>query len=154
MSPEDEQFNSDARDEFVPAVVARSTEEAEEYRELLNDHDIPAVVGEIEVDDPDEEHRLARGRGMGRGVPVLVPEAMLDEASEIIADREDDDEFRTDEEEVEEEDDEEFGYPEEIDTELDDELEDEEEEELLLDDEEDDEDVFPYDDGDEDDEEL
>ena len=43
--------------EFVPAVFARSTSEAEEYRELLNDHDIPAIV---EVDEEDLPPRVAR----------------------------------------------------------------------------------------------
>ena len=85
-------YESEAED-FVPAVVARSHEEAEEYRELLNDHDIPAI---LQTDEEEPPGKAARARppgvqGISRGVAVLVPEAMLDEASEIIADREYDD---------------------------------------------------------------
>ena len=89
--------------EFVPAVFARSVEEAEQYCDLLDDHDIPAIVGDEEV----EGAKNKRTGRMSRGVPVLVPEALLDEASEIIADRENVDEFEVDEEEAEEEEEEE-----------------------------------------------
>lgn len=85
--------------DFVPAVLARSTEEAEAYRALLDDHDIPAIVAtDDELGEPaDAQQRVARKGGMTQGVPVMVPEVLLDEASEIIADREDDEEFRVDE---------------------------------------------------------
>lgn len=86
-------------EEFVPAVVARSETEAEEYAELLSDHDIPAVVGD-EEDVPKEN---SAARRISRGVPVLVPEALLDEASEVIADREDLTPFSEDEEDEDEE---------------------------------------------------
>ena len=122
-SKEDEFEPADAEEysDFVPAVFARNMEEAEEYRELLNEHDIPAMVG-----SQDEEENAPR-RGMTRGVPVLVPEVLLDEASEIIADLEEEqDEFDEDEEETEEE--------EEI------EDEEEEEDEDIFDDEEEEED--------------
>ena len=82
MSQQDDEFESaegSSRD-FVPAVFARSVEEAERYQELLDDHDIPALIGE-------------NSGGMARGVPVMVPEVYLDEASEIIADREELEEF-------------------------------------------------------------
>ena len=47
MAREEEEFDPTAdQGDFVPAVYARTIEAAEEYRELLNDHDIPAVVGE------------------------------------------------------------------------------------------------------------
>jgi hypothetical protein len=99
----------DDGEEYVPAVFARSDEEAEEFCELLNDHDIPAMIGtEIEESPP------AGKQAMTRGVPVMVPDSMLDEASEIIADREDDEEFLIDEEgeelEEDEEEEEEFGF--------------------------------------------
>ena len=55
------------------------------------------------------EHRAASRRGMTHGVPVLVPESLLDEASEIIADREGFGEFEDEEETDEEEDEEDFG---------------------------------------------
>ena len=93
--------------EFVPAVFARNAEDAEEYRELLEDHDIPAIIG---VDDEEEKEsvgRAGRRRGLSHGVPVLVPEALLDEASEIIADREENDDFVENDEEDEDDDEEE-----------------------------------------------
>lgn len=107
MSAEDEEFTiPEPSEEFVPAVFARSREQAEMYCELLNDHDIPATVGE--VDDPDAAGGT-RGRSMARGVPVLVPEVLLDEAGEVIAEREDaEGEFEMGEDELEDEDDDEF----------------------------------------------
>lgn len=86
-------------DEMVPALYARSLDEAEEFQQLLEDHGIEAVVGT--EDEPSD----ASGR-MGRGVPVLVPDALLDEASEIIADHDDTDEFEEDDELLDEEDEE------------------------------------------------
>ena len=106
--------HSEEASEFVPAVLARTVEEAGKYRDLLDDHDIPAILGtDEELDEmTDEDRRLARNRGMTHGVPVLVPESLLDEASEIISDREasgalagDEDEF----DDEDEEEDEEFG---------------------------------------------
>ena len=108
MSAEDDEFKPpDASEEFVPAVFARSPEQAEMYCELLNDHDIPALVGDAE--DAEDTPRSQRGRSMARGVPVLVPEALLDEAGEVIAEREDaEEEFELGDEELDEEDDDEF----------------------------------------------
>ncbi|MFA6134656.1 MAG: hypothetical protein WC869_11640 [Phycisphaerae bacterium] len=136
--------------DFVPAVFARSAEDAEIYRELLDDHDIPAIVGDPE-EDGSADGRKGRA-GMTHGVPVLVPEALLDEASEIIADREDSDEFVAEEDELEEEDEEEdekLGLGEEVeledpfaddeDEDEDDDEEDEDEEDLLDEEDEDDE---------------
>lgn len=89
MAPEEEDLQSpDETDEFVPAVFSRSRDEAELFRELLNDHDIPAIIGTEENVDDDR-----RGSEMTHGVPVLVPDVLLDEASEIIADRDDSEEF-------------------------------------------------------------
>lgn len=97
-------------DGFVPALFARDIEEAEQYRELLSDHDIPARAGpDDELADPDAddaEHRLAGRRGITHGVPVLVPEALLDEASEIIADREEFAEFDEEDDDLDEDEDE------------------------------------------------
>lgn len=95
MASREDEFEPAGAEEysdFVPAVFARNVDEAEEYRELLNDHDIPAMVGNL-----DDDENTPR-RGMTRGVPVLVPEVLLDEASEIIAELEEEDEF--DEEDV------------------------------------------------------
>lgn len=122
--PDDEDAIEPGGDEMVPVVFARSEDEAEVYIELLNDHDIPAVAG----DDPDAEGESPR-RGLTRGVPVLVPEALLDEAGEVVADREDTEDFRPpdlsdDEEDAEEDEDETLGLAGEIqppDTEIDEE---------------------------------
>ena len=115
MPADEEPFDSESfdKDDYVPAFFAKNLQEAEEYCELLSDHEIPARAGLDEelLADADPDHRAASRRGITHGVPVLVPESLLDEASEVIADREDLDEFEDDEEdeEEEEEDDEEFG---------------------------------------------
>mgnify|MGYP006294369333 CR=1 FL=1 len=122
MAPDDEDIQDVEHEEnveFVTSIVARSPAEAEEYCELLQDHDIPTVIGA-----PDEDEQLAdggtRGKQITHGVPVLVPETLLDEASEIIADREDaadkllvDDE---DEEFEDEDDEDEYGFSEALET--------------------------------------
>jgi hypothetical protein len=106
---EGESFEVEAGD-FVPAFFARDLEEAEEYCELLSDHDIPARAGvDAELAQGDSEQRVARRRGMTHGVPVLVPETLLDEASEVIADREDLADFSEDELEEDEDEDDEVG---------------------------------------------
>ena len=90
---------------FVPACFARNMDEAEDYCGLLSDHDIPARAGVDEdlLDERDPEHEVASKRGMTHGVPVLVPETLLDEASEVIADRDDFVDFDDDEEDDDEE---------------------------------------------------
>ncbi|NBB95475.1 MAG: hypothetical protein GVY16_07005 [Planctomycetes bacterium] len=93
---QDDSIDFEKGDEFVPVVSARDDDEAEEYRQLLEDHEIEATVGYDGLDDRDEID--VEDRSMSRGIPVLVPESLLDEASEIIADREDDEEFAVDEE--------------------------------------------------------
>ena len=97
-----------AEDDFVPVFFARDRSEADLYCELLSDHDIPARTGEddVAIGEMDVEHLLASQRGMTHGVPVVVPETLLDEASEVIADREDFTEFDEDEGAVVEDDDE------------------------------------------------
>ncbi len=138
--------------EMVTVIVARSEDEAEEYVELLSDHDIPAVVGtDGELDEDAPKPR----RGLTRGVPVLVPEVLLDEASEVIADREsveglpvgDEDE----DEEDEDEDEDELPFTGELrpdaEEEILDEEEDDEEDVFAVDDEDDDLDAFDDEDG-------
>jgi len=131
----------DKSQDFVPAVFAKDAQEAETFSELLKDHDIPAICGHGDTKDP-AKGPVAAVAGMTHGVPVLVPEELLDEASEVIADRENTPEFcldDDDEEDEEEEDD--LDYQEELDPELPDEFEDEDEDTLLddqdLDEEED-----------------
>lgn len=140
MAPDDESDldRYDGVSEFVPAVMARSMEEAEQYRDLLDDHDIPAVLGtdeDLDQLDMEEEDRLqARRRGMTHGVPVLVPESLLDEASEVISDRQAFDGFDEDDDEYDDEDDDDGLSPGELD------LEDEDDDLILDDDEEEDDD--------------
>ena len=99
---------------FVPVVVAHSADEAEQYCELLSDHDIPAMIGDDGLAaDADNETCPNPKSCISRGVSVMVPEALLDEASEIIADREDLDEFRIDDDDDENDDDEDFELEEE-----------------------------------------
>jgi hypothetical protein len=134
----------DEKEEFIPAVYARNEDDAEKYCALLEDHDIPVMVGR-----ETEEDSGARSSSISRSVPILVPEAFLDEASEIIADSEDTQGFLDDDEEFEDEDDddEEFDFADNIDD--DDDLEDEEKEGFMgFDDDDDD---VDFDDLDEDD---
>lgn len=91
--------------DFVPAVFARSLEEAEDYRQLLDDHDIPAIIGD-EGPSADAEGKPAPRAGFSHGLPVLVPEALLDEAGEVIAERDETDAFGLVEDDDEEEDEE------------------------------------------------
>ncbi len=155
MPAEEEPFDSESfdKDDYVAAFFAKNIVEAEEYCELLSDHDIPAragLDGEL-LADVDPEHRAASRRGMTHGVPVLVPESLLDEASEVIADREDFDEFEDDEEDEEEEEEDEdgFGIGEVAEADLLGGVEEEEEEE----EEDDEEPIFGNDDDDEEDDE-
>lgn len=133
MPAEDESLEPDAfaDGDYVPAFFARNIAEAEEYCELLNDHEIPARAGLDEelLVDADPEHRAASRRGMTHGVPVLVPERLLDEASEVIADREDLGDFEDDEEQSDEsdDDDESFGLGEVVGDILEDEEDDDDE---------------------------
>ncbi|MFP4106998.1 MAG: hypothetical protein ACLFVU_13035 [Phycisphaerae bacterium] len=100
-------YHDDA--DFVPVVMARSEDEAEKYQEVLEDHEIPTLLsddGDVEA----EEAPFVSRPGITRGVSVMVPETMLDEASEIIADMDSSDAFAPAEEELDEEEDEyEFG---------------------------------------------
>lgn len=97
VSMDDDWISPDDEGEMmVPAVLARSMAEAEVYCELLGDHDIPAVIGDgvCDVDDVDVgDDVVHRTGGMTHGVPVLVPEVLLDDAGEIISRRDDLDEF-------------------------------------------------------------
>lgn len=105
--------------DFVPVVFVRSPDEAERFRQLLDDHDIPALVAtdnEI-ADGEDSASRLRPLAGTTQGTAVLVPGVLLDDASQVIADFEDaerfqaaDDEFDEDEDDEEDE----FGLIEEI----------------------------------------
>ena len=116
-------------EDYVPVVFAHSKEEAEAYGELLNDHDVPAIIGDENDFEVSGEGKSTRLKGMTHGVPVLVPEAMLDEAGQIIATQEELDDFDAEEQEDEHEDEEGFGF-----SELDPDYDEEEEEPLGEDD--------------------
>lgn len=163
MVSKDLKMNTPAID-YVAAVLARSPEEAELYRRLLQNYDIPAVLGELPGRGRLETGRSQHHDSASKNVPVLVPEPLLDEASQIIAGGED--ELRSfkqdqeeedmellgvagDDDEVLEEDDEEI---EELEEEEDEEEEDEEDADEDDDEFEDDEDEFDDFDDDEDDE--
>lgn len=62
---------------MVAAMFAGTLNEAERCCELLREHGIPAMVGD-EADGP---------RSRAVGIPLLVPEPMLDNAAEILAAR-------------------------------------------------------------------
>ena len=124
MAAEEDAFEEiEGEEQYVPVVFARDGDEAEEYRQLLEDHDIPVIAGH---EDEDEEDPSPASQSLsGRGVPILVPEPLLDEASEIIADMEGTDEFVLAEEDLDDDEDEEeeFGLVEEMGSDLDDDLE-------------------------------
>jgi hypothetical protein len=77
--------------DYVPVVVAHDEEEAERYVQLLQDHDIPAMLGTEEdllvamaADEDDDDDG-----GLSDGSVVLVPSDHYDEASEFIAELDD-----------------------------------------------------------------
>jgi hypothetical protein len=108
MAWEEEEIDASSDDQYVPAVFARSEDEAEELRQLLEDHGIEAVLGDEDDSSPPSADPDTTHGAITHGVAVLVPEMYLDEASEIIADREDADEFESDAEAEEDEEDDEF----------------------------------------------
>ncbi len=102
MAPDDDTFDpTEEHGEFVPAIFARSVGEAEAYCELLDDHDIPAIVGNDKDREEDSSNGTKPETLTTRGVPVLVPAVMLHEASEIVADREEVGEFEIETDEAE-----------------------------------------------------
>jgi hypothetical protein len=95
MEYEPDQLQSDTEEfqeeDFVEVFRAASTDEAEKTRLLLEDHDIPSIIGE-----PDEEQVgpiASAAASLDGNVAVRVPELYLEEAEEIIADSEDVAEF-------------------------------------------------------------
>ena len=90
--------------ELRPVAYARSLQEAEHYRQLLEDHDIAAVVDEDYSPAKPPPEPVPVG-----AVAVLVPESMLEHAREVIDEFEDLDVLLAEEEEEQE--DENDGYP-------------------------------------------
>jgi hypothetical protein len=73
------QPQKDYHSDMVPAAYARDASEAEYYRSLLENFEIPVEVAEEKLSSKpgDKDH----------GVPVLVPEEHLAEAQDIIEQR-------------------------------------------------------------------
>jgi hypothetical protein len=108
--------------DFVPVVFAEGREKAEQLRAVLETHHIPTL---IDPPDPDGLDVVSSGTG----VPLLVPSDMFDEATEILAVQDDEDE-----EDMEEDfdDEDELDDPDEEDE---DEYDDEEDEDFFYEDE-------------------
>ncbi len=104
MPSDNDKSESSFREELVPAVFARSAGEAEQYRQLLEDHDIEAIIGGEGFDACINVGAVRGNRA--HGLPVLVPETCLDEAGEVIANRENLDEFDLNDKDDEEDEDE------------------------------------------------
>jgi len=129
--------------QFVPVVFADSPMEAERYRSLLEDRDIPAVLQETRPTSDQSGLSIW-------DVPVLVPDELLNDASEIISSSiapddddgngyDDEDDYLEQEEEqddLDEDEDDDYG--------LDEDFDDDED----ADDYEDDEDLFDQDESD------
>lgn len=125
--------NSEDPQEFVTVLFARNLAEAEFYKALLEDQEIPVLI--------EDENTEAMGLpDIARGVPVMVPEEQLELAQDIIEQRaalDDDieDNGKDEEDEDEDEEEDEFEDMEELDLEeaeeeeFDDEEEEDEEEE-------------------------
>jgi len=119
--------NSEDHQEFVTVLFARNLAEAEFYKALLEDQEIPVLI--------EDENTEAMGLpDMARGVPVMVPEEQLELAQDIIEQRtalDDDIEDNGEDEEDEDEEEDEFEDMEELDLEEaeEEEFDDEEEEE-------------------------
>ncbi len=137
---------------FVAVIYARNLTEAEFYKGLLDSNDIPAII-----EDAASEVIGMPESIVGKGVPVLVPDEMLDEASEVLAEHgeteeddqleefEDNDQFEG--EEIEDVDDEidEFDDDDDLDDDLDDDIDE------LDEFEDDDDDIFDDDDDEDED---
>jgi hypothetical protein len=89
--------------DYVPVVLVHDDAEAERYVQLLQDHDIPAILGTEEdllvamarvpeedapSDDDDDDVDIEDDGGLSDGAVVLVPGEHYDEASEFISELE------------------------------------------------------------------
>ena len=72
--------SQDEADQYVPVLYAHSVEEAERYCQLLEDHDIPAIV-----DDDYEDLEAFENSEVRQGVAVLAPGCCQEEAQALIA---------------------------------------------------------------------
>lgn len=135
MPADDEVYDFSDDESLVPVVFGRNEDEAERYCEILEDHDIEAIIGFEGNEDRVDPDAMT----VSRGTPVLVPESLLDEASEVISElqdelyegfEEEDEEDQNEEDELELELDDEF-IPIDAEEQEDDELYDEEDIEML-----------------------
>ena len=97
-------------DEFVPVAFAGSMQDAADYCQLLEDHGIEAFAdngggadGKIEDDD------IYADATIPHGIPVFVNKSDVDEASEIISERDDVGAFGLDDKLDEDDDEDDFG---------------------------------------------
>lgn len=98
--------------DFVPLLFARNLGEAEFYKSLLEDHDIPVLI-------EDENTESIGLPDSNRGVPVMVPDEMLAEAEGILEQRERlEDEFEDFDEEEDDEDEDEKDLTEVVDPDI------------------------------------
>lgn len=65
-------------EDFLPVVYVQNWADAQRYKDFLADHDIPALIG------TGEEKNLP-GVEEAPGIPVLVPDEMMDQASQVVA---------------------------------------------------------------------
>ncbi len=87
MAAEKEGSNAsehDDLDQYVVILMADSVEEAERYYQLLEDHDIPAIIDQ-DYEDPISPQAANAGPGVG----LLVPECFAGEAHTLIDELED-----------------------------------------------------------------
>ncbi len=115
--------------EFVPAVFASDPDHAEEIRIMLEQHGIPAWVGNLSGDE-------IIYTSLGRGLPVMVPEDLHDQASAAIAvlenasdlkcgvDDEEEDDFFEDDDDDDDYEDDDFDDLDDLDDDYDDDLDD------------------------------
>jgi len=100
-------------DELVPVLFADSTEEAAEYCQLLEDHGVKATtdsgnnnpIADSKVDEDDKTD----ADDVSHGIPVFVYKSDVEEANEVISERDDLAAFALDEDELDEDDEEDFG---------------------------------------------
>ena len=72
-------YSNPRHEALIPAVYARNMSEAEFYRSILEDNDIPVVI--------EYPNQNAKTSEPVLGVPVQVPEDYLSEAQDIIEQR-------------------------------------------------------------------
>ena len=99
-------------DRLAPVLFARNREEATRFCALLDEVDIPALVG---------DHTGVALKGIG--VPILVPESLHEWSSEILAAAEPayaDHDFEDDDEDDDEDDEDDDFFPDDDDDDLDD----------------------------------